>query len=189
MLLGGCRPCEDVSAGLLLCLAPLCRSDSHVALEGALEGRFRLIAYRLSHRAGGKRRSLQFVRCKRHPDVGQEITRRSSELLLEWACEGCPRHVAQARKGGQRPRARRLVEQSGHRWRKARMTGQSKETAWRAFGLAGQPQYKREHRGRQRVQHRPSAEMIVRGLAPHQRDEASELRGRLLLSSLSAGMH
>jgi hypothetical protein len=33
------------------------------------------------------------------------------------------------------------------------------------------------------------ARTIVRGLAPHQRDEACELCGRLLLSGMSAGMH
>jgi hypothetical protein len=69
------------------------------------------------------------------------------------------------------------------------MTGQGKETAWRIFGLAGEPHHEREHRRRQRVQHGAAAEVIVRGLTPHQGHEASELRGRFLLSSVSAGMH
>ena len=69
------------------------------------------------------------------------------------------------------------------------MTGQSKEAAWRVFGLAGKAQHKREHRRRQRVQHRAAAEMIVSGLAAHQGDEAGELRGGLLLSGVSAGVH
>jgi hypothetical protein len=69
------------------------------------------------------------------------------------------------------------------------MTGQSKETAWRIFSLAGEPHHKREHRRRQRVQHRAAAQVIVCGLTPHQGYEACKLRGRLLLSSVSAGMH
>ena len=47
------------------------------------------------------------------------------------------------------------------------MTGERKETAWRVFGLAGEPQHKREHRRRQRVQRRAAADMIVSGFAPH----------------------
>ena len=66
--------------------------------------------------------------------------------------------------------------------------GQREETRG-ASRLAGEPQHKREHRRRQRVQHRAATQMIVCGLAPHQRDEAGELRGSLLLSSGSAGMH
>jgi hypothetical protein len=69
------------------------------------------------------------------------------------------------------------------------MSGQSKETLRGVVRLAGEPQHKREHRGRQRVQHRASAQMIVGGLAPHQRDEPCELRGRFLLPSVSAGVH
>ena len=69
------------------------------------------------------------------------------------------------------------------------MTGERKETAWRLFGLAGEPQHKREHRCRQPIQHRAAAEMIVSGLAPHKGDEACELRGSLLLSGVSAGVH
>ena len=100
-----------------------------------------------------------------------------------------PRHVAQARKLGQRPCARGLVEQSGHRRCQAGMPSQSKETAWRIFRLAGEPHHEREHGRRQRVQHGAAAETIVRGLTPHQGDEASELRGSFLLSSVSTGMH
>src|SRR6267143_1554930 len=94
------QPCKDILAGRLLHLAPLRRSDAQVALERTLERRFGLIPNRLRHSAGRQRRSLQFVRCKRHPDVGQEIARRSSEFFLELAGERGARHVAQARKVG-----------------------------------------------------------------------------------------
>src|SRR6267142_7113978 len=146
------QPCKDILAGRLLHLAPLRRSNAHVALERALERRFGLIADCLRHGAGRKRRFFQFVRGERHPNVGQEVTSRAPELLLELARKGRPRHVAQARKLGQRPCARGLVEQSGHRRCQTRMTGQGKKTAWRIFGLTGKPHHEREHRGRERVQ-------------------------------------
>src|SRR6267154_6221879 len=183
------QPCNDILAGRLLHLAPLRRSDAHVALEGTLERRFGLIPDRLRHGTGRKRRFLQLVRGERHPDVDQEIAGRSSELLLELPRERGPRHVAQARKLGQRPCARGLVEQSGHRRCQAGMTGKRKETSWRVLPLAGEPHHEREHGRRQRVQHGAAAETIVRGLTPHQGDEASELRGSFLLSSVSTGMH
>src|SRR5882757_11228487 len=66
---GSCRPCEDVPAGRLLRFAPLGRRDAHMVLEGALERRFGLVPDRLRHGAGGKLRSLQLVRCERHPDI------------------------------------------------------------------------------------------------------------------------
>jgi hypothetical protein len=69
------------------------------------------------------------------------------------------------------------------------MTGQGKETTWRVSALAGEPHHQREHRRRQRVEHCAAAEAIVRGLAPHQGDKACELRGGLVLSSVSSGMH
>jgi len=68
------------------------------------------------------------------------------------------------------------------------MTGEREQTARCIFGLAGEPQHKREHRCRQRVQHRTTAQVIVRRLAAHQGDEAGELRG-VLLSVVTAGMH
>ena len=105
--------------------SPLRRSDPHVALERALECGFRLIPDSLRDGAGG-RRFFQFIRRERHPDVGQEIAGRAPELLLELARKRCPRHVAQARKVGQRPCARRFVEQRSHRRPKARMAGQGK---------------------------------------------------------------
>jgi Protein of unknown function, DUF417 len=85
--------------------------------------------------------------------------------------------------------ARGLVEQSGHRRRKAGMTGQRKEPSRRAVRLAGEPQQKRKHRRRQRVQHRAAAQAIIRRLAPHQRDEACKLRGNRRLSAAGTGMH
>ena len=44
---GNRQPCKDILAGRLLHLAPLRRSDAHVALERTLERRFRLITRRL----------------------------------------------------------------------------------------------------------------------------------------------
>src|SRR5258705_14015547 len=86
------RPCKDILAGWLQYLAPLRRSNTHVALERALERRFGLIPHCLGHGAGRKRRFLQFVGGERHPDVGQEIAGRSSQLLLELPRERGPRH-------------------------------------------------------------------------------------------------
>src|ERR1700752_369717 len=42
------RPCEYVPARRLLHLAPLCRSDTHMALEGTLECRFGLASAAIS---------------------------------------------------------------------------------------------------------------------------------------------
>ena len=160
-----------------------------MALECPLECRLGLISDRLRHRSGRERRFPQFVRCERHADVGQEIACRSSELLLELTGECRTRHVGQPRKLRQRPCSRRLVEHRRHRRRQAWVTRQRKQPAWRVFGLAGEPQHKREHRRRQRVQHRAAAQLIVCGLAAHQGDETRELPGRFPLSGVSAGLH
>ena len=69
------------------------------------------------------------------------------------------------------------------------MTSQRKQTARRVLGLAGEPQHKREHRRRERVQHRAAAQMIVRRLAPHQGHETGELCGSLLLPGIRTRMH
>src|SRR5258708_11148790 len=126
---GNCRPSEDVPAGRLLHFAPLRRSDPHVTLEGALERRLGLVPHRLRHGAGGKGRSLQFVRCEHHPDVSQKIAGRSSELLLKLSGGRGPRHVAPPRQVRERPCPRRLVEKGGPRRCKAGMTRERKETS------------------------------------------------------------
>src|SRR5260370_16014684 len=105
-----------------------------------MEVRVGMFPGRLGHGAGGKGRSLQFVRCEHHPDVSQKIAGRSSELLLKLSGERGPRHVAQPRKLRQRPCPRRLAEEGGHRPCKAGMTGEPKETSLPMFLLASEPQ-------------------------------------------------
>ena len=69
------------------------------------------------------------------------------------------------------------------------MTSQRKQTARRVLGLAGEPQHKREHRGRQCIQHRMAAQMIVCRFVAHQGYKAGKLRGGVFLLCASAGMH
>src|SRR5260370_5841236 len=89
---------------------PLSRSYADEAFERGLERRFGLIADGIRHCTGGHGWFLQLIGRNRHADVSQEITGRSSELLLELARQRRARHVAETRKLRQRPRPRRLVE-------------------------------------------------------------------------------
>src|SRR5258708_29357000 len=85
------QPCKDILAGRLLHLAPLRRSNAHVALERALERRFGLIPDRLRHAAGRKRRFLQFVPAQRHPATAQTLPVPPSSLLPH--CPRTSRHL------------------------------------------------------------------------------------------------
>jgi len=101
---------KEIGAGCLLGFAPLGRSYAHVSLESALERRLGLVADRIRHRTDRHGWPLQFIGRKSHADVGQEITGRSSKLLLEVAGQRRARHVAKSRKLRQRPCPRRLVK-------------------------------------------------------------------------------
>jgi hypothetical protein len=101
---------NKIGAGYLLRFPPLGRSYAHMSLERALERRLGLIADRIGHCTRGHGRLLQFIGRKSHADVGQEITGRSSKLLLEVAGQRRARCVAKSRKLRQRPRPRRLVK-------------------------------------------------------------------------------
>jgi hypothetical protein len=61
----------QTGAGRLRRFPPLGRSHPHVALERALECCLGLISHRIRNRARGHRRLLQFIRRKRHADIGQ----------------------------------------------------------------------------------------------------------------------